>query len=154
MLPVELKKNRRKICKPGSVFSRQLSPPGRGSHLTGLCRGCSAAKALSDLPQGIKADRLFVAVLQRTPCILVLHRTRFTCRLPLPETRWALTPPFHSSPLLPKQKERSLFCCTSVPLRAPDSSKGVLSYGARTFLWSGLFECATATARSSACIIM
>lgn len=143
---------RRKNCKPGSVFSRRQKTAGKRQSFDWPFPRYPAKKALSDLPQGIKTDRFpFTASRERLPAAWSctgqgLHAV---CRY---RKRGGLLPRhFTTHPFYQRQKERSLFCCTSVSLRTPSSSKGVLSCGARTFLWSGLLWCATATARSSAC---
>lgn len=133
----------------GRSVSRVLSYPQLRTRQSFVWSSRASGRALSDLPEGIKTDRLLaVAGQQRTPSCLILHRIRFTCHLPLPEMRWSLTPPFHSSPRAPTvrlRSERSLFCCTSVPFRAPYSSQGILSCGARTFLCNVFYR------RSSDC---
>lgn len=86
-------------CFPVSLFpsswrgpvSRILSPrsPGGGSHSSGTV-------VAGGLQQPTRRSR---PGQPRAPPYLALLRKGFTVPLPLPEERWALTPPFHPYPL-------------------------------------------------------
>ncbi len=131
------------IDKPGSVEGHHLSRGAVSRALVQPTRRVAGAER----PAG-----------EQPACCLALLRTRFTVPPPLPEERWALTPPFH--PVPPRRERRvarhsvqftaqarsqafprnalgrSVFCGTLCRRTNPAARAlpGVLLYGARTFL--------------------
>ena len=99
---------KRRICKPGSVFPIRERQPFVWPQNVSF-------EALSSLPDRERSGTTPTPVRGNSAC-LALHRIGFTCRL-LSQARWALTPPFHYSPL--NKKERSSLCGTFRTLAGP-----------------------------------
>ncbi len=70
-----------------------------------LPAGCRAAR-IRETARSTAQDRGAKRAASEQPaCCLALLRTRFTMPSPLPEKRWALTPPFH--PVPPRRERRT-----------------------------------------------
>jgi hypothetical protein len=92
----------------GRPVSRVLSFPSRfrRPEEAVICLAC-IGKTDADIERPTRGNEKRTASLSGrtliTPSYMVLHRIGFACRLPLPETRWSLTPPFHFSPRWPPE---------------------------------------------------
>jgi len=97
---VQLKKER--ACKPGSVHGNPVSLPSL----------CIRRRRLmsSDLPAVSPRSRAAGWAIHRCSILLTM---RFAMPCPLPDMRWALTPPFH-----PCHRWRYIFCGTFCPATA------------------------------------
>ena len=108
-------------CKPDSVHPAEAGLDGHFSHPAGAER---PACAECDYYPG------FLTGGQPFPCS-VLHHVRFAVPSGCPDSRWALTPPFHPC-LCPCGPSAVSFCCTVCPGSSRFPS---LTFMRRVALW-------------------
>ena len=115
-------------------------------HVAAIHLGRALLRASCNLP-GRRAGNCPESRLSCRPYSVLLP-VWFTVPLPLPGTRWALTPPFHPCPPGPEgQGGRSAFCGTVTGVAPAGCYPAPCLHGARTFLTRSLSAPAGAAAR-------